>query len=127
MLQVRRLVETTLLTNREIAKRTGVPETNIRRWTDNGQWARPLFAPRSTDTVPTWRAGRRRRRRMLAARLDAVAERYVRELEATRGVAFAKLREALELLKMAKLAERPHSGRHRLAKAASPIRTPARA
>ena len=116
--EVRRLVETTLMSHREISQRSGVAETNIRRWSNDCGWMRPPFAPRSTDTVPTWRAGRRRRRRMLAARLGALAERYVRELEATRGVDLAKLREALELLKMAKLAERPHQARHRPARAA---------
>jgi hypothetical protein len=49
---------------------------------------------------------------MLAARLDALAERYIRELEASSAVDAAKLREAFELLKMAKLAERPHQGPH---------------
>jgi hypothetical protein len=116
--EVRRLIETTLFSHAAIAKRTGVAETNIRRWTNDCGWVRPLFAPRSTDTVPTWRAGRARKRRLLAVRLAAVAERYVREIEATPGIELAKLREALELLKMAKLAERPHRGRHRPTKAA---------
>jgi glycine/D-amino acid oxidase-like deaminating enzyme len=114
--EVRRLVETTLMSYREISQRAGVAETNIRRWTNDCGWQRPLFAPRSTDTVPTWRAGKRRRRRMLAARLDALAERHIRELEAAPAIDAAKLREALELLKMAKLAERPYQGPHRAPK-----------
>ena len=61
---------------------------------------------------------------MLAARLDAVAARYVRELEATPGIDLAKLREAFELLKMAKLAERPHNPRHRPVKARHPLADP---
>jgi hypothetical protein len=112
--EVRRLVETTLMSHREISQSSGVAQTNIRRWSNDCGWMRPAFAPRSTDTVPTWRAGRRRRRRLLAVRLDALAERYVRELEASRAVDPAKLREAFELLKMAKLAERPHQARHRV-------------
>ena len=65
---------------------------------------RPLFAPRATDTVPRWRASLKLRRRTLAKRLQEMAERWVRELEAQPGVDFAKLREALELLKLTKLA-----------------------
>ena len=59
VLQVRRLVETTLMTNREIAQRTGVGETNIRRWTDNqdGYWSVGIgaaFAP-AVVTLPAGR------------------------------------------------------------------------
>ena len=41
---------------------------------------------------------------MLSHRLTAIAERYVRELEETPNIDLDKLGEALELLKMAKLA-----------------------
>jgi hypothetical protein len=44
--------------------------------------------------------------RTLAARLAALAERYVRELEATPGVDLATLAEALALYKMARFALR---------------------
>jgi hypothetical protein len=44
---------------------------------------------------------------MLGARLDALAERHVRELEASACVDPAKLGEALELLNMARLAAQP--------------------
>jgi hypothetical protein len=107
VLAVRRLVETTLLSYREIARRTGVSNPSISRWASAGAWARPLFAPRASDTVPRWRASARLRRRTLAARIQALAERCVRELEASAGVDLAKLREALELLKMTKLAAHP--------------------
>jgi hypothetical protein len=53
------------------------------------------------------------RRRTLAERLHALAERWVRELEAHPRVDFATLREALELLKLTRLAERRHNPRHR--------------
>jgi hypothetical protein len=101
---VRRLVEGTTLTYAAIAKRTGVGVASICRWTRDGGWKRPPFAPRATDTVPTARASAHLKRRMLAARLAALAERYVRELEETPGVDLEKLAEALELMKMAKLA-----------------------
>jgi hypothetical protein len=52
------------------------------------------------------RASAKLRRRGLAARLDALAERHVRELEESARVDPDKLGEALELLKMARLAAR---------------------
>jgi hypothetical protein len=104
---VRGLVEGTVLTYSEIAARTGVAQASICRWTRDGQWKRPLFAPRATDTVPSHRAGARLKARTLAARLSALAERYIRELEEAPSVDPDQLREALELLKMAKLAARP--------------------
>jgi transposase len=122
--EVRRLVETTLLSGVEIAKRTGVGTATIARWLKDSGWTRPLFAPRSADTVPTWRASRRLRRRTLAVRLSTLAERYVRELEATPAIELARLREALEVLKMAKLAERPFNPRHRPFKAVHPLDQP---
>jgi hypothetical protein len=66
-----------------------------------------LFAPRAIDTVPTARASANLRRRTLAARLAAVAERAVRELEESPSVDLDRLADALELLKLAKLAARP--------------------
>src|ERR1043165_2394872 len=75
--QVRRLIETTTMTHREISRRTGVAGANISRWANEGNWTRPLFAPRSPDTVPRWRARRNLRRRTLAARIDLLAERRV--------------------------------------------------
>lgn len=104
---VRRLIEQTTLTYSQIAARTGVGRASICRWTRDGAWKRPAFAPRATDTVPSARAGQRLKLRTLAARLSALAERYVRELEETPGVDLNKLGEALELTKMAKLAARP--------------------
>jgi hypothetical protein len=108
---VRRLIEQTTLTYREIAAKTGVARRSFGRWARDGGWQRPPFAPRATDTVPTVRAGRKLKLRLLAARLAALAERYVRELEETPGVDLDKLGEALELMKMAKLAARPRKPR----------------
>ena len=83
------------------------------RWTRDGGWQRPLFAPRATDTVPSARASARLKLRTLAARLSAVAERYVRELEDTPAVDLDKLAQALELLKMARLTARTRRGHRR--------------
>ena len=66
---VRRLIEQTPLTYGEIAAKTGVGRASICRWTRDGGWQRPLFAPRATDTVPRARASAQLKRRTLAARL----------------------------------------------------------
>jgi len=121
MAAVRRLVEQTALTCREIEAKTGVDHTTISRWTRECQWQRHPFAPRSTDTAPSARAGARLRARTLAARLAALAERYVRELEETPGVDLDKLGEALELMKMAKVAARPRRRKSLLNQAVRPI------
>jgi sirohydrochlorin ferrochelatase len=105
--KVRRLIEETPLTYGEIAAKTGVGRASICRWTRDGKWQRPVFAPRATDTVPRERAGWHLKARTLAARLAALAERMIRELEDSATVDADKLSDALELLKMAKLAARP--------------------
>ena len=110
---VRRFVEQTALTYGEIEARTGVGRASICRWTRDGQWQRPLFAPRATDTVPRARASAKLKMRTLPARLAALAGRYIRELEDSASVDPDKLAEALELLKMAKLAARPRKRRPR--------------
>jgi hypothetical protein len=121
---VRRLIETTTMTYREIAQRTGVPYTNISRWANEGNWTRPPFAPRAPDTVPRWRARANLRRRTLAARIDTLAERHVRALETASSIDLAALREALELLKLGRLADRPHTGPHRAAELTSELDEP---
>src|SRR4051794_26059562 len=110
---VRRLIEETTLNYSQIAARTGVSTGSISYWKRDGGWQRPPFAPRSNDTMPTVRASAHLKRRMLAARLDALAERHVRELEASARVDPDKLGEALELLRMARLAARRHPRRRR--------------
>jgi hypothetical protein len=103
---VRHLIEQSTLSYAEIRARTGVSHASICRWARDGGWKRPPFAPRATDTIPTARASAKLRRRTLAQRLDALAERYIRELEESACVDPDKLGEALELRKMAKLAAR---------------------
>jgi hypothetical protein len=118
---VRRLVEQTVLTYSEIAAKTGGGRASICRWTRDGKWQRPLFAPRATDTVPNARAGARLKLRTLFARLAALAERHIRELEQSASVDADKLAEALELLKMAKLGARPKRRRPAEAVDAGPV------
>lgn len=103
---VRRLIEQSVLNYRQIAARTGVSTGCISNWTRDGGWKRPPFAPRACDTIPTPRASAKLRRRTLASRLDALAERHIRELEESACVDPVKLGEALELLSMARLAAR---------------------
>jgi hypothetical protein len=119
--EVRRLVETTILSHREIGRRASVATSTISRWSTAGRWTRPLFAPRATDTVPRWRASLRLRRRTLAKRLYEMAERWVRELEAQPGVNLARMREALELLKLTRIAAQPVNPRHRPIAAPDPL------
>jgi hypothetical protein len=111
--KVRHLVETTVLTHREIEAKTGASTCAISRWTRDFGWQRPLNAPRASDMMPNWRAGRRLKQRKLAGRLQAVAERYVLELEQTPGVDLNKLIEALQVLRMARLESMGNRGRRR--------------
>jgi hypothetical protein len=104
---VRRLIEQTTLNYRQIAARTGVSTGSISNWKRDGGWKRPPFAPRACDTIPTPRATMKLKRRMLGARLQALAERHIRELEESGSVDPVKLGEALELLTMARLAANP--------------------
>jgi hypothetical protein len=104
--KVRHLIEESTLSYGEIRARTGVSHGSISRWTRDQGWKRPPGAPRSNDTIPTPRASAQLRRRMLAQRLDALAVRHIRELEESACVDPIKIGEALELLKMARLAAR---------------------
>lgn len=112
--RVRRLVEETTLTYGEIAARTGVGRASICRWTRDGQWKRPPFAPRATDTVPRPRAGQRLKLRLLAERLRALAEAHIRALEEARCADTEALLAALSLLQAAKLEAIGRRGRRRI-------------
>jgi hypothetical protein len=68
---------------------------------------RPASAAPASAAGPATTAGAKLKRRALAARLDALAERHIRELEDSACVDPEKLAAALELLKIAKLAARP--------------------
>jgi hypothetical protein len=102
--EVRKLIEETTLTCHQIAARTGTSPASISRWMQAGQWKRPPLAPRSMAAVPTPRAIACLKRRILSPRLYALAERYVRELEESPAIDLDKLAQALELMKMARLA-----------------------
>jgi hypothetical protein len=112
--KVRNLIERTDLTYSEISKKTGVGRASICRWARDGKWLRPAHAPRATDLVPTLRAGRRLRMRKLAERLEALAERHLRELEEAPAVDPDRLMQAMQLVKMARLEAMGRRRRRRL-------------
>jgi hypothetical protein len=101
--EVRRLVEQTMLTLRQIAARSGVGLGTVVRWKRDGGWQRDPFAPVATDTVPTARASRKLKLRMLGAKLHQLAERCVGELWASETVDLDRLLQAMQVLKMARL------------------------
>jgi transcriptional regulator with XRE-family HTH domain len=100
---VRRLIEQTSLTYQQIAAKTGVSAGTVGRWAREFKWPRHPLAPRASDTVPTARAGRRLKLRMLGTRLQQLAERCVDELWQAPSVDLDRLIEAMQVLKMARL------------------------
>jgi hypothetical protein len=111
--KVRHLIEHTDLPYREITAKTGVSAGTITNWLRDFAWQRPPHAPRATDLVPNYRAGRRLKLRKLAVRLQALAERHVRELEEAPRVDVEALMQALQVLKMARLEAMGRRGRGR--------------
>lgn len=101
--EVRRLMEETTLTFREIAARSGVGVGSVMRWKRDGGWQRHPFAARATDTVPTARASRKLKLRMLGEKLHVLAERCVTELWNSPSVDLGRLIEAMQVVKMARL------------------------
>jgi hypothetical protein len=100
---VRRLIEQTTLSHAQIAAKTGVSKGIVTRWARDGGWQRHPFAPRASDTVPTARASRRLKLRMLGAKLHALAERCAQELWNSPSVDLDRLIQAMQVLKMARL------------------------
>ena len=100
---VRRLIEQTPMTYKQIAAKTGVSAGTVGVWTRENKWPRHPFAPIATDTVPTVRAGRRLKLRMLGHRLHELAERCVTELWNSPAVDLDRLVEAMQVLRMARL------------------------
>jgi hypothetical protein len=99
----RRLIEETTLTYKQIAAKTGASHGTVGRWAREFGWKRHIFAPRATDTVPTARAGRRLKLRMLGVKLQEVAERCVNELWSSPTVDYERLIKAMEAFKIARL------------------------
>jgi uncharacterized protein YerC len=118
--KVRDLIEHTSLTYQQITARTGVCAGTISCWTRERKWVRPPDAARPWDKIPAHRASRRLKLRMLAGRLQSLAERYVRELEETPGTDVDRLMQALQVLRMAR---REASGNRRRRSLVGPPQT----
>lgn len=125
---IRHLVESTQLTFREIAARTGVSPATVTRRAQEHRWTRPLPAalPGTPAEDEPDSTARRRRRGAMAERLMQEAERYLAASEARTAPNPMALRAALRLARAARVfdeLERPR-GKKRKRKA-KPAREPA--
>jgi hypothetical protein len=100
---VRDLIENSVLTYKQIAAKTGVSAGTVGVWARGAGWPRHPCAPVASDKVPTKRAGRRLRLRMLGTQLHQLAERCVRDMWDSPAVDLDRLIEAMQALKMARL------------------------
>jgi len=107
--RVRKLVETTPLSYREIARQTGLSIATISRRARAGGWVRP----ETSVPVEHYSEDGRRilKRRDLAARLMHQADRWIRELEAIPFVNANTLARALRLAKAAKVLDEVDQGK----------------
>jgi transcriptional regulator with XRE-family HTH domain len=101
--RVRHLLENTTLTQREIVRRTGVPQATISLWLRQRGWMRPLDAPLNPVIASLWRIGPAMKLTLLTGRLVAVAERMVRELEENPDTDIDKLMQAVQAVRMARV------------------------
>ncbi len=100
---VRRLIEQTTLSYKQIAAKTGVSHGTVRVWTRDGGWQRHPLAPVASETVPGARAGRRLKLRVLREKLYTLAERCVTDLWNSPTVDLDRLLAAMQVVKMARL------------------------
>src|SRR3954464_8591307 len=101
--KVKHLVEHTDLSFAQIAAKTGVTDCIISLWARDGSWQRPPNAPRAAGSEGRRRPTRRWKLRKLGIQLEALAERHVRELEASPRLDVENVMQALQVLKMARL------------------------
>jgi len=69
--RVRHLLETTTLSQMEIARRTGVKQATISVWQRHNSWFRPLGAPLNPAIASLWRIGPAMKLSLLTGRLKA--------------------------------------------------------
>ncbi|HEY8382530.1 MAG TPA: hypothetical protein VIL09_10305 [Microvirga sp.] len=102
---IRHLVESTQLTFREIAARTGVSPATVTRRAQEHRWTRPLPAalPGTPAEEEPESTARRRRRGAMAERLMQEAERYLAASEARTAPNPMALRAALRLARAARV------------------------
>lgn len=118
--EVRRLIETSALSYRTIARMTGVPRATISRHVLEGGWIRPLgdAAPPSSPE-----GERRARRGRLAERVLRAAERLVLQVELDPEATPAAFARACRVLALAQRLDRPGGTRSRLSRARR-VKTP---
>lgn len=104
---VRRLIEQTPLSYKQIAAKTGVSHGTVRVWTRDNGWTRHPLAPVASETVPGARAGRRLKLRVLREKLYTLAERCVTQLWNSPAVDLDRLIAAMQVVKMARLEATP--------------------
>jgi transcriptional regulator with XRE-family HTH domain len=100
---VRELIETTTLSQKEIVRRTGVPQATVSLWLRSHGWMRPLGAPLNPTIAALWRVGPALKLTLLTRRLVAIAERMTRELEETPDTDLDRLVQALQVVRMARV------------------------
>ncbi len=101
--RVRHLLETTTLSQMEIARRTGVKQATISVWSRHNRWMRPLGAPLNPAIASLWRIGPAMKLSLLTGRLVEIAERMTRELEENPDTDIDKLMQALQAVRMARV------------------------
>ena len=112
---VRRLIETTHLSYRVIAARTGIPRATISRHVLAWGWLRPALEESEPPLTP---AGRRRAiRGELADRLLRAAEQRVFQVSMDPTARSAAFAQAARLLALAQRLDRPGQPRGRVARA----------
>lgn len=118
---VRRLIEETTLSYKQIAERTGVSHGTVRVWKRDSGWTRHPMAPVASETVPGARAGRRLKLRVLREKLYTLAERCVTEMWNSPTVDLDQLIAAMQVVKMAHIESMPR--RRQRKQADAPART----
>lgn len=109
--EVRRLIETSALSYRAIARITGVPRATISRHVLDGGWIRP----QGGDVPPfSAEAERRARRGLLAERVLRAAEDLVRRVELDPSATPAAFTRAVRILALAQRLDRPGMPRSRV-------------
>lgn len=112
--EVRRLIETSALSYRAIAKVTGVPRATISRHVLEAGWIRPTGA----DVPPLSAEGERRMRRgLLAERVLRAAEDLVQRIELDPTATPAAFARAVRVLGLAQRLDRPGLARSRVSRA----------
>lgn len=116
--ELRRLIETSTLSYRAIARATGVPRATISRHVLEGGWIRPQAGALGGEPPPLSAEGKRRARRgRLAERVLCAAEQLVHQIEMNPRSTPAAFTRAYRILTLAQRLDRPGIPRSRLSRA----------